>query len=88
MQESEIIEAIQQKIGKTDYNIWTIGITDDPVRRKSEHDVPHQGKITMYWKDWKADTEAIARSVEKHFLDKGMKGGTGGGEHPTYVYVF
>jgi hypothetical protein len=86
MQESEIRQAIEQKIGDTDCKIWTIGITDDPVRRKTEHDAKNES--TTYWKDWKADSETIARSVEKYFLDKGMKGSTGGGEHPTYVYVF
>ena len=86
MQESEIKQAIQQKIGQTKYDIWTIGITDDPHRRKFEHDNKRQD--TNYWKDWKADTEAIARNLEKHFIDNGMKGGTGGGEDPTYVYIF
>jgi hypothetical protein len=37
---------------------------------------------------WQADTEAIVRNVEKYFLDKGMKGDTGGGEHSTYIYSF
>jgi hypothetical protein len=83
-QESEIIQAIS--LGKTKYEIWTIGITDDPERRKSEHEA--QDENVKYWKDWKADTETIARNVEKYFLDKGMKGSTGGGEHPTYVYIF
>jgi hypothetical protein len=84
MQESEIILAIS--LGRTSYRLWTIGITDDPKRRKSEHDA--NGEDTKAWSDWKADTETIARNVEKYFLDKGMKGSTGGGEHPTYVYVF
>lgn len=86
MQESAIIRAIEQKIGSTDIKIWTIGVTDDPQRRKAEHDA--NGESTTHWTDWKADTETIARNVEKYFLDKGMKGGTGGGEHPIYVYVF
>lgn len=86
MQESEIVQAIEQKIGSTGYKIWTVGITDDPKRRKTEHDT--KGDSTTYWKDWKADSETVARNVEKHFLDRGMKGSTGGGEHPTYVYVF
>jgi hypothetical protein len=85
MQESEIRQAIEQKTGKN-YNIWTIGITDDPGRRKAEHDA--KGENTKSWKEWKADTETIARDVEEYFLAKGMKGGIGGGEHPTYVYVF
>jgi hypothetical protein len=86
MNESEIMQAIKQKVGTTEYKIWTIGITDNPERRKSQHDT--EGKNTTHWKDWKADNESIARNVEKYFLDKGMKGSTGGGEHPTYVYVF
>lgn len=24
----------------------------------------------------------------RYFLDKGMKGAPGGGEHPNYVYIF
>jgi hypothetical protein len=84
MQESEIIQAIEKSV--TDYKLWTIGITDDPERRRAEHDNVHDN--TKYWKHWKADTENIARNVEKYFLAKGMKGSTGGGEHPTYVYIF
>jgi hypothetical protein len=84
MQESELIHVIS--LGKTNYRLWTIGITDDPKRRRSEHDA--QSEDTKSWRDWQADTEAIARNVEKYFLDKGMNGSTGGGEHPTYVYVF
>jgi hypothetical protein len=84
MNESEIIRAIS--LGIKNYTLWTIGITDDPQRRKSEHEA--QGQNVMAWRDWKADTETIARNVERYFLDKGMKGGTGGGEHPTSVYIF
>lgn len=86
MNESELNSAIEAKIVSTEYSIWTIGITDDPKRRRDEHEA--EGETIAYWSDWKADTETITRNVEAHFLDKGMKGGTGGGEHPTYVYVF
>lgn len=61
---------------------WTIGITADPDRRKSEHGNPTR------WHQWKADSETIARDIEKHFIDKGMKGDTGGGFYPTWVYIF
>jgi hypothetical protein len=84
MNESELRDAIQRKV--TTYSMWTIGITDDPERRKNEHE--NEGKSVTYWSHWKADTEAIARAVEAYFIDKGMKGGTGGRDHPTYVYVF
>jgi hypothetical protein len=85
MDESELKAAIEKKVVKT-YSIWTIGITDDPERRKKEHE--DEGKSVAYWSHWKADTEAIARAVETYFIDKGMKGGTGGPSHGEYVYVF
>ena len=80
MNKSEIIKEIEKSV--SNYSAWTIGITDAPKRRKSEHGIP------KYWHVWKADTEAIARNVEKHFLDKGMNGGGGGGDHPNFVYIF
>jgi len=89
MNENEIKQAIEKKVKnakKVDYSIWYIGITEDPDRRKREHE--DEGKNTKFWIQWKADTETIARNVEEYFIDKGMKGGTGGGENPTYVYVF
>jgi hypothetical protein len=90
MNESDLRNAIDAKVNaaKTpDYTAWTIGVTDNPERRKAEHDA--EGKNTKYWKDWKADSETIARNVEQYFLDKKkMKGGTGGGDNPTFVYIF
>ena len=64
------------------YKSWTIGITNDPKRRRKEHNNP------SVWYHWKADSEKIAREVETHFLEKEMKGGGGGGENPTHVYIF
>ena len=85
MKESEIKNAIEQRVQSAEtkkYSIWTIGVTDDPDRRKIEHGDP------KYWMQWRADTETIARNVEKYFIEKGMNGATGGGEHPNYVYIF
>ena len=64
------------------YPSWTIGITDNLARRKREHGYP------ILWHDWDAITESSARKIEKYFLDKGMKGETGGGISPNYVYIF
>ena len=86
MSESDLKAAIERKKGTTSYDIWTIGITNDPERRKNEH--KNEGRIVSYWSHWKANSETIARNVEKYFIDKGMKGGGGGGENPRYVYVF
>ncbi len=78
--ESAIKAAIEKIV--TTYSLWTIGVTDDPVRRKSEHGNP------QYWHQWDADTETAARNVEKHFLDKDMKGSGGGLGRADYVYIF
>ena len=83
MDESEIKRAIGEK---DDYSIWTIGITDDPDRRKSEHE--NDRKSVKFWRYWKADNETVARNVEKHFLDEGMRGGEGGDTSGNYVYIF
>lgn len=64
------------------YSAWTIGVTDNPARRKVEHGNPPQ------WHQWDADTEAVARAVERYFLDKGMKGAPGGAGRADYVYIF
>jgi len=61
---------------------WTIGVTDDPVRRKSEHGNP------SHWHQWDADTETAARNVETYFQNKGMKGSPGGLGRADYVYIF
>ncbi len=82
--ESDIKVAIEMRV-KSKYSIWTIGVTDDPERRKTEHT---ENDDTKYWKQWDADSETAARNVEKHFLDKGMKGGGGGGGSADYVYIF
>lgn len=84
--EQSIKDAIERKRGSSSYNVWSIGITNDPERRRAEHNA--EGRNTQYWSHWSADSETIARSVERYFLDKGMKGGGGGGLNPRWVYVF
>ena len=74
----EIRAAIEKRV----MGIWTVGVTDDPERRKTQHKNPKA------WKQWNAGSETAARNIEKHFLDKGMKGGGGGGGKADYVYIF
>ena len=78
--ESAIKAAIENMV--SNYSICTIGVTDDPVRRKNEHGNP------QHWHQWDADTETAARNVERYFLDKGMKGSGGGLGGADYVYIF
>jgi len=78
--ESEIKSAIERIVGH--YPAWTIGVTDNPTRRRTEHGNP------SVWHQWNANTETVARNVERYFLDKGMKGGGGGSGSADYVYIF
>ena len=78
--ESAIKAAIDNIV--SDYSLWTIGVTDNPARRETEHGNPST------WFQWDADTERGARNVEEHFLDKGMKGSGGGLGRADYVYIF
>lgn len=78
------IEALVQHRNRP-YGEWTIGVTDNPARRRSEHENA-RGKAE-WWSEWNADSEQAARSVEQHFLNKGMKGGAGGPGRADYVYV-
>ncbi len=88
MNETQLVAAIDGYIHgfSIGYGAWYVGITDDPVRRKQEHEA--EGQKVGYWRHWHADSESMARKVEQYFLGKGCKGGPGGGDHPTYVYVF
>ena len=80
MNEDEIKRAIERLTYR--YSEWTIGITEDPETRRRSHRNPKG------WSQWRANTETVARRIESYYLVKGMKGGTGGGDHPTYVYIF
>lgn len=86
--EDQIIDEIEEYVD-SDHESWLIGITNNPKQRQDKHD--SEGKDTSRWRHWYAGSEESARLIEDHFLDKGMRGGTGGGREddpPTYVYVF
>ena len=78
--EFEIKQGILLLVGAF-YSLWTIGLTDNPDRRREE-----LGSTTI-WHQWDADTKVTAGNVEKYFLEKGMQGSpddTGW----KYVYIF
>lgn len=78
------------KSGRQYYSEFYVGITTDIKRRLfEEHKVQEQGQ---WWIYSPADTEEIARNVEKHYLELGMQGGPGGGTSDEnaiyYVYCY
>lgn len=76
-----------QKSSKHYYSEFYIGITNDVERRLfNEHNVSKNGG---WWIYRESDSKDIAQAVEEYFLDKGMKGDTGGGtENSVYVYCY
>jgi hypothetical protein len=87
---ASIMSAINAKIGTTAFNIWRIGLTHDLKERKT-YWKDTEKKNVDYWSDWQADSLSDAQDIERHFIDKGMQGGTGGdlsSRYTTYVYVF
>jgi hypothetical protein len=79
MKSSEIVNQIENRVHH--YPSWTVGITNDPERRRRDLN-------RLVWYQWKTDSEEIAREVKKHFIDKGMDDDLDGSDSPNYVYVF
>lgn len=80
-------DAHLQKSRKGYYSDFYIGITNDVERRLfGEHNV---SKDKSWWIYSEAADKATAQAVEEYYLDKGMKGDTGGGnEDTTFVYCY
>lgn len=83
------IDAHLQKSKKEYYNDFYIGITNDIDRRLfTEHNVTKE-RGAAWWITREAINKETAQAVEEYYLDKGMKGDTGGGnEDTTYVYCY
>jgi len=84
---NQIIAAITNHFRGHAYRQCYVGITSDAQKRLfTEHNVP---RSTGHWIYRTADTNAIAREVEQHFIDAGMDGGGGGGDYRSKtVYAY
>ena len=69
------------------YSQWYVGITSDIENRlHGDHGVP---KEDHWFIEKPADSNKIAREVERYYLKLGMDGGTGGGDSSSKdVYVY
>lgn len=81
------IDAHLQKSVKEYYSDFYIGITNDIERRLfSEHKV---SKTSGWWIWCEGLDKSVAQEVEEYYLNKGMKGDTGGGQDSShYVYCY
>jgi hypothetical protein len=85
---ASIMAAIAAKVSS--YSLYRIGLTHDLAERKAYWRDTEKENV-KYWSDWKADSLSDAQDIERHFINKGMKGGTGGDlsdRRTVYVYVF
>lgn len=77
----DIIKSIDEHLSKSPklyYRDFYIGITDNIDERLfGYHKV---NKQSDWWIYCIGDSEDIARKVEKYYINKGMKGGPGGGK--------
>ena len=83
--EKDIISDIEAYFGKHggDYAAWYVGITKNVDERLfGRHKVRSNGNAWIYRS---AETDAVARPVEQHFLDLGMDGGAGGGDDDAVI---
>lgn len=89
MTAQQIISEIANYMSKMGgiYKDWYIGITSDGKQRLFNDHGVNEGIDS--WIFAPADTNDIARSIEKYFLDQGCDGGTGGGDYTSKtVYAY
>ncbi len=87
MTAQEIIQDFKEYINNDLYNNWYVGITSNINQRLfTDHNVRENGSG---WIHAPGNSNDIARSVEKYFLDLGCNGGTGGGDNTSkIVYAY
>lgn len=87
---SQIVAEIDSHLEKSQkefYSDFYVGITNDVERRLfTEHNVQ---KDDQWWIYRDAIDKSTVQRVEEYYLDKGMKGDTGGGtDDSTFVYCY
>lgn len=86
----EIVNRIDEhlrKSGRRYYSEFYIGISDNARKRLFEQH--HVDMENSWWIYDTAETSEIARNVEQHYLELGMRGGSdGGSERSKMVYCY
>ena len=83
----EIINDITNHFKNNAYKDCYIGITSNVEDRLfGDHNV---SKENGHWIYRSASSDTVAREIEQYFLDKGMDGGSGGGDEDSkIVYAY
>lgn len=62
-----------------------VGITDNCTDRRAQHKVPNGNG----WRCWSTPSERISRAAEKELIERGYRGGPGGGGiRSRFVYAY
>ncbi len=91
MADSKIIDEIHDHLikgcGGGLYSEYYVGVTKTIEQRLfTDHNVPRKGHCYIFRK---MDSDKSTREIEKHFLDKGMKGSSVGSDPDScFVYVY
>lgn len=94
--QKSIIASIKRHCAKNsvlemDYERWYIGITNNPPRRKQEHENEKNLIVAYKFEYWDARSSINAINIEKYFHDIDMleyRGSRGAKKDSKYVYVF
>ncbi len=90
MHSADILGAIHLKAFRGPIQIWRIGITNDPEGAR-RYWLEVRNESTRHWSQWQAESLSEAKAIERHFVEKGMKPGSTGGEvvdGASWIYVF
>lgn len=85
----QIIKKFEEFMGKYGrlYSQFYVGIASDPEDRLINGHGVSRNIPSIYW-NIPINTNAV-REIEKYFLDRGCKGGPGGGDNNTnYIYTY
>ena len=86
---TEILQAIAEYVAKFGgpFSLWYAGIAADPQSRLfSEHGVDKHKDAWIYRL---CDSSSDARAIETYLIQRGMKGGPGGGDNTTRsIYAY
>ena len=87
IEKTEIITQIEESVGENlDYRLWEIGITMNPLYRKSQ--LAGRGNNVHFWKQWRSKSHQEALEIKRYFVERGMNANAGDRKNAIHIYIF